>query len=193
MSKHKIITILSISLTVIFVAIGIYFIKKHQQEYNQEASYQLSKVNNLLQEKNIQGALNQAKFVANNYKKSPMSKLAMSYEIGISMLYNMPVNDVVLAQDIASKANTLPVKFLYEERAAYGLFEQKKYQQAISILNTIPNNAFNKASALFLEAECYEKINDRQKAISLYDEIIKAFPKTYYSNVSQLELSMINS
>lgn len=193
MNKNKIITIISLTLTAIFVAIGFYFLKKHQQDYNYEASYQLFKVNELLQQKNYQGALNQAKYVADHFKKSPMSILAMSYEIGISQLANIPINDVALSQAIASKAKTLPDKFEYEERAAYGLYRQKKYQQAISILDTIPNDAFNKPSALLLEAQCYQAMNNNLKAAAIYNEIIKAFPKTYYANVAQLNLSLIGS
>jgi predicted negative regulator of RcsB-dependent stress response len=193
MNRNKIYTILSLSITAIFVAIGFYFLKKHEKEYNEAASYQLSKVDELLQQKNYQGALNQAQFVATHYKKSPMALLAMSYEIGISTLANLPVNDVALSQDISSKAKTLPAKFLYEERAAYGLYKEGKYQQAISILKTIPNNAFNKASALLLEAEAYEKLNDKVKAITVYNDIIKAFPKSYYANVASLRISMLES
>ncbi len=193
MSKSKIYTIISITLTAIFVAIGFYFIKKHQKEYNYAASYQLSKVDELLQQKNYQGALNQAEYVAKNYSKSPMALLAMSYEIGISELANIPVNDVAISQTISSRAKTLPAKFLYEERAAYGLYRQGKYQQAISILNTIPNNAFNKPSAILLEAEAYEKLNNKVKAITLYNEIIKSFPDSYFSNVASYRIASLES
>ncbi len=193
MDKNKVITIVSLSLTALFVAIGFYFLKKHEKDYNYEASYQLFKVNDLLQKNNYQGALNQAKYVSEHFSKSPMSILAMSYEIGISQLYNIPVDDVKLSQEIATKAKTLPDRYEYEERAAYGLYHQKKYQQAISILNTIPNNAFNKPSALMLEAQCYQKLNNNLKAAAIYNEIIKAFPKTYYANIAQLNLSLISS
>ncbi|GAB6077437.1 tetratricopeptide repeat protein [Hydrogenobaculum acidophilum] len=193
MSKSKIYSVISLILTAIFVSVGFYFLKKHEKEYNYAASYQLSKVDELLQQKNYQGALNQAQYVAKNYSKSPMALLAMSYEIGISTLANIPINDVAISQDISSKAKTLPAKFLYEERAAYGLYKQGKYQQAISILNTIPNNAFNKPSALLLEAESYEKLNNKVKAITLYNEILKAFPNSYYANVASFRISMLES
>ncbi len=193
MNKSKIYTIVSLALTAIFVATGFYFLKKHERDYNYTASYQLYKVDELLQQKNYQGALNQAEYVAKNYSKSPMALLAMSYEIGISELSNIPINDVALSQEISSKAKTLPAKFLYEERAAYGLYKQGKYQQAISILNTIPNNAFNKPSALLLEAESYEKLNDKVKAITLYNEILKAFPKSYFANVASFRISSLES
>ena len=193
MNKSKAYTIISLVLTAIFVATGLYFIHKHKEDYNKLASYELSKVNELLQQKNYQGALNQAKFVATHFKDSPMATLAMSYEIGISELANLPINDVGLSQDIASKVKTLPPKFVYEERAAYGLYKQGKYEQAVSILNTIPNNAFNKPSALLLEAECYEKLHQNLKAISLYNDIIKAFPKTYYANVASLRVAVLSS
>jgi len=53
MSKNKIYTILSLSITAIFVAIGFYFLKNHEKEYNEAASYQLSKVDELLQQKKL--------------------------------------------------------------------------------------------------------------------------------------------
>jgi len=43
MNKNKIYTILSLSITAIFVAIGFYFLKNHEKEYNEAASYQLYK------------------------------------------------------------------------------------------------------------------------------------------------------
>lgn len=181
--NNKKLQYISAALTILFFFIGGFFIyikHKNEEKAASEASYLLSKVPSLIDEKNYNEALKLNEEVAQKFKNTPFYILALSNEVSLSNLGNLNIDDAKLSKTIRDKSKDTYVKDAFLEREAYAYYKKNEFNKALNILKELSPGAFNKPSALLLEAEIYEKLNKVQKAKSIYEMIFRDYPSSYY-------------
>ncbi len=181
--NNKKLQYISVALTILFFSIGGFFLyikHKNEEKAASEASYLLSKVPSLIDEKQYDKALKLNEEVAQKFKDTPFYILALSNEISLSNLGNLNIDDAKLSKTVADKSKDIYVKDAFLEREAYAYYKKNDFNKALDILKELSPGAFNKPSSLLLEAEIYEKLNNIQKAKSIYEMIFRDYPSTYY-------------
>ncbi|WP_457601438.1 hypothetical protein [Hydrogenivirga sp.] len=77
---------------------------------------------------------------------------------------------------------------LFKEKEAFLLYEGKKYKEALSKLATIKKEDFNYPSALLLRSFSHEELEEKDRAVALYEEIIENYKGSYFARIALARL-----
>ena len=80
---------------------------------------------------------------------------------------------------------------LFVEKDAFGVYSEKKYEEALKELSQINEEDFNYPSALMLRAFVYEDRGEKKQALSLYEELVKDYPNSYFARIAKARSLML--
>jgi len=174
-----------------FVAIilgltGWYLYEKHLEKKKEEASLLVYEISQLYDEKKDKELKEKIKEFKEKYGDTDYMKVVLSYEYLLKKENkNLKPNEV---DNVISMLETLDLKNYLKEFKAYLFYDNKKYKEALSILDTIDQRSFNYISALTLKAIVLKKEGNPQYKNIL--EQVKNLAKTpYFKQFAQILLS----
>lgn len=92
------------------------------------------------------------------------------------------------ASQVAKHLEDKDLKSLFLEKEAYELYEEKKYEEALSKLKAIKEESFNYPSSLMLKAFIYEVQGKEEEAKKTYSILRDKYAGSYFSRIAYARL-----
>ncbi len=178
--------IIGIFVLLILGIVGIYFYEKKLKEEKNQASLMAYEISQLYENNKDKELLKKIEEFKSKYGDTDYIKLVLTYEYLVKKEQNkLKAEDL---DNLITKMNTDNLKAYLKEFKAYLLYRNKKYKEALNILNSITQQDFNYISALTLKAIILKTENNPEYKNIL--EQVKNLAKTpYFKQLAETLLS----
>jgi predicted negative regulator of RcsB-dependent stress response len=151
---------------IILAIIGWYMYEKNLEEKKNRASLMVYEISQLYENNKDKELMKKIEEFKKEYGDTDYIKLVLTYEYLVKKEKDkLKPSDT---DNLLSKIKTENLKGYLKEFKAYLLFKEKKYKEALKILNTITQKDFNYISALTLKAIILKAENNPS-----YKEVLK--------------------
>jgi TolA-binding protein len=162
---------------------------------NETITLKIQEAQLLMSDEKYDDALKVLKGVVKEYPRHPKAEIALAT---INHCYQIIgyMNEAFIYFCAVESLNTgQPLAYVAAYMAVPLLISRERYDDALAkcqaIINQLPDDSYWAIGSLFNMANIYcEKLQDKEKGLKLYQDIIKKYPNSQFSSIARMELEM---